>query len=86
MSIAATRPVTNPDTPLEPNGLERDGSVSFPFNLREWVEKYRHLMKPPVGNKYLYSGKDFFVMIIAGPNARNDFHIFIRGCKIKIVH
>ncbi|MDZ4829610.1 MAG: 3-hydroxyanthranilate 3,4-dioxygenase [Phycisphaerae bacterium] len=79
MSTAAAKPVsstvTNPDTPHEPNGLDRDGSVSFPFNLKEWVEKNRHLMKPPVGNKYLYSGKDFFVMIIAGPNARNDFHM-----------
>jgi 3-hydroxyanthranilate 3,4-dioxygenase len=70
----ATPPITNPDTPAEPNGFETDGAVSSPFNLRSWIEKNRHLMVPPVGNKYLYSGKDFFVMIIAGPNARNDFH------------
>jgi 3-hydroxyanthranilate 3,4-dioxygenase len=71
---AAGRPITNPDTPNEPNGLESDGTVSFPLNLRRWVEENRHLFKPPVGNKYLYSGKDFFVMMIVGPNARNDFH------------
>jgi 3-hydroxyanthranilate 3,4-dioxygenase len=41
----------------------------------QWIAENRHLMVPPVGNKYLYSGKDFFVMIIAGPNARNDFHM-----------
>jgi 3-hydroxyanthranilate 3,4-dioxygenase len=69
------RPTSNPDTPHEPNGFEADGSVTLPFNLKQWVERNRHLMKPPVGNKYLYSGKDFFVMIIAGPNARNDFHM-----------
>lgn len=46
-----------------------------PINLMRWVHEHRDQLKPPVGNKYLYRGEDFFVMIIAGPNARNDFHI-----------
>ena len=45
-----------------------------PINLTKWVEQHRHEMKPPVSNKYLYDGEDFFVMLINGPNARNDFH------------
>jgi 3-hydroxyanthranilate 3,4-dioxygenase len=70
-----------PSKPLELNefgdatGRHADGTVAWPIQLAEWVAENRHLMKPPVGNKYLYSGKDFFVMIIAGPNARNDFHM-----------
>jgi 3-hydroxyanthranilate 3,4-dioxygenase len=46
-----------------------------PINLKKWVQEHRHELKPPVGNKYLYAGEDFFVMVIAGPNARNDFHV-----------
>jgi 3-hydroxyanthranilate 3,4-dioxygenase len=46
-----------------------------PINIMKWVEEHRHELKPPVSNKYLYDGKDFFVMVIAGPNARNDFHV-----------
>ena len=45
-----------------------------PINLKKWVEQHRHEMVPPVSNKYLYDGEDFFVMLINGPNARNDFH------------
>ncbi|NBP52417.1 MAG: 3-hydroxyanthranilate 3,4-dioxygenase [Actinobacteria bacterium] len=44
------------------------------FHLLDWVREHAGEFQPPVGNKYLYSGRDFFVMIIQGPNARNDFH------------
>lgn len=46
-----------------------------PINVIQWVRQHRDELKPPVGNKYLYDGRDFFVMVIAGPNARNDFHV-----------
>ncbi len=45
------------------------------INLPKWIEENRHLFKPPVSNRYLYDGRDFFVMVIVGPNARNDFHL-----------
>ena len=51
------------------------GTVLPPINLLKWVDEHRHLLKPPVGNHYLYDGDDFFVMIIGGPNARNDYHV-----------
>ena len=66
--------LSNPDTPGEPTGLEADGSVSSPIDLLAWAAKHKDQFQPPVGNKYLYSGKDFFVMVIGGPNARNDYH------------
>ncbi len=51
--------------------------VAPPINLMQWVEEARKAgdFKPPVSNKYLYDGEDFFVMLIGGPNARNDFHV-----------
>lgn len=49
--------------------------VMPPINLTKWVEEHRDELKPPVGNKYLYDGDGFFVMVIGGPNARNDFHM-----------
>ncbi len=46
-----------------------------PFNLKAWIEEHRHLLKPPVGNAVVWKDADFQVMIVGGPNARNDYHI-----------
>lgn len=43
------------------------------FNLQQWIDENRHLLKPPVGNKCIIDG-DFIVMVVAGPNARTDYH------------
>ena len=49
--------------------------IKQPFNLQQWIDENRHLLKPPVGNKNLYiESGDYIVMIVAGPNARNDYH------------
>lgn len=44
------------------------------FNIPAWLAKNRHLLVPPVGNRLLYSG-EFKVMVVAGPNARTDYHV-----------
>jgi len=50
-------------------------SVRRPFNLRDWINTNRELLKPPVGNKNLYiESGDYIVMIVGGPNARKDYH------------
>lgn len=50
-------------------------SIAKPFNLNKWIEENRHLLVPPVANKNLYvDSGDYIVMIVAGPNARKDFH------------
>ena len=49
--------------------------IKKPFNLQKWIDDNRHLLKPPVGNKNLYTESgDYIVMIVAGPNARKDYH------------
>ena len=50
-------------------------AIQVPFNLNKWIEENRELLKPPVGNKNLYvSSGDYIVMVVAGPNARKDYH------------
>ncbi len=50
-------------------------AIKKPFNLNQWVEDNRELLKPPVGNKNLYTeAGDYIVMVVAGPNARKDYH------------
>ncbi len=47
----------------------------MPFNFNQWIEDNKDKLKPPVANKNLYPlGEDFIVMVVAGPNARKDYH------------
>jgi 3-hydroxyanthranilate 3,4-dioxygenase len=50
-------------------------AVARPFNLQKWIDENRDDLKPPVGNRNLYKeAGDYIVMIVAGPNARKDYH------------
>ena len=44
------------------------------FNLSAWIEEHRDLLKPPVGNRCIVAG-DFIIMVVGGPNERDDFHL-----------
>lgn len=47
----------------------------MPFNFNQWVEENKDKLKPPVANKNMYPlSEDYIVMVVAGPNARKDFH------------
>lgn len=50
-------------------------AVRRPFNLQKWIDEHRDELKPPVGNRNLYKeAGDYIVMMVAGPNARKDYH------------
>jgi 3-hydroxyanthranilate 3,4-dioxygenase len=46
-----------------------------PLDLPRWLRENSDRLRPPVNNFCLYSGADFIVMVIGGPNARADYHV-----------
>jgi uncharacterized cupredoxin-like copper-binding protein len=45
-------------------------AIRRPFNIKQWINDNRDLLKPPVGNKNLYTeAGDYIVMVVGGPNA-----------------
>src|SRR5438477_9579130 len=62
--------------PATSSAATKDTPAVLPqINLEQWIEENRERFRPTVSNRYLYDGRDFFVMVIKGPNARNDFHL-----------
>ncbi|KKK16878.1 3-hydroxyanthranilate 3,4-dioxygenase [Aspergillus ochraceoroseus] len=50
-------------------------SLTPPFSFASWVAENQDKLCPPVNNYCLYKGEDFTLMVVGGPNQRNDYHI-----------
>lgn len=49
-------------------------TYTLPFNLQQWIDDHRDVLKPPVCNKQVFEQDDFIIMIVGGPNNRTDYH------------
>ena len=46
-----------------------------PLNIQKWIADNRDQLRPPIGNKRIFTDNDdFIVMAVGGPNARKDYH------------
>jgi 3-hydroxyanthranilate 3,4-dioxygenase len=50
-------------------------ALTPPFNLARWIDDHRADLRPPVGNRQVFPAGDFIIMVVGGPNARNDYHV-----------
>jgi 3-hydroxyanthranilate 3,4-dioxygenase len=44
------------------------------FNFRDWIDRHREALKPPVCNAQVFTESEFIIMVVGGPNSRADYH------------
>jgi len=44
------------------------------FNFRQWIDEHRDDLRPPVCNRQIFDDTEFIVMVVGGPNSRDDYH------------
>jgi 3-hydroxyanthranilate 3,4-dioxygenase len=44
------------------------------INFKQWIDDHRDVLKPPVCNKVVFEDAEFIVMVVGGPNSRQDYH------------
>ncbi|MEO0998887.1 MAG: 3-hydroxyanthranilate 3,4-dioxygenase [Pseudomonadota bacterium] len=44
------------------------------FNFRDWIDRHRDALKPPVCNRQIFEESEFIIMVVGGPNSRDDYH------------
>lgn len=49
--------------------------MNEPIALIPWIAQNRQSLQPPVGNQLLWPSRDYIIMVVAGPNQRQDYHI-----------
>jgi 3-hydroxyanthranilate 3,4-dioxygenase len=45
------------------------------FDLQRWIDAHREQLAPPVCNQQVFEDNDFIVMVVGGPNRRDDYHL-----------
>lgn len=50
-------------------------ALTPPLDFAKWLREEGHRLQPPVNNYCLYAAADFIVMVVGGPNERNDYHV-----------
>jgi 3-hydroxyanthranilate 3,4-dioxygenase len=45
------------------------------FDLQRWIDEHREQLEPPVCNQQVFEDNDFIVMVVGGPNRRDDYHL-----------
>jgi 3-hydroxyanthranilate 3,4-dioxygenase len=44
-------------------------------HFKDWINSIRPQLQPPVGNKLLHGDGQLKIMVVGGPNVREDYHI-----------
>jgi hypothetical protein len=60
-------------------------AISKPFNLTKWIDENRQLLKPPVGNKNLYTDSgDYIVMLRVQMPEKISIIMRLKNCFINL--